>query len=287
LFSDYLESGPIFFLRHEHYFESKSSRESLLKDHFEIILSRSSIINKCLNRWLNRNIENIFKWRHHITRWDLHLWKELPFKKQVLVLDANLTPHPLTQRLKIALKPFSCAGMLEDSGSPLSSSYEGHFLVFNALNFQKDKLTDLVIQQLQRYHSHVLVCLYHEPQPWHELLKIYTDRLICIHVAPMISQFSKLKLRLGFHPKSWCCDEDIEAALFQILHERPTSSRFSLGFQEGKKDPYSYLQRIKSHYLKYLFSKYLLKKDPQGTNFTLKTRAFKNVAQWLAIYKDF
>lgn len=288
LFTDSLKSGPFKIWHHQHRFIAWKDHESVLEDSLEVVPTRFPKINNWIRKWLEKRLDDLFRWRHHITHWDLQLWKELPFARSTLVLQVNAKNHKLSKRLTIALQPFPVAGQIEREGRPLSRVHEGPCVVLNALDCTSNKLPAPTIHALRQLHAHTLVCLTSNPTlAWLDTLKVYGDRVICLHVGPRILTRHKWLAKIGWRPKRWVCDEDIESALFQIFHERLTSACYSFEVPPPSERLYERFVYKMHKVLNKLGIKMqpTVKTPPLAwPNFKLKLRAFSNFDQWLAIY---
>lgn len=278
-FCERMTRGPFARWRHQHYFIPWKDKITLLEDRLELIASQYEWINQWLHPWIEHKLDALFNWRHFITAFDLRLWNQLPFARRVHVVSMHPAYRALTSNLRCALEPIPPT---DTDPCQMTNIHEGCTVVLNALGHHRGQLPPVILSALARFHAHTLICFGNmSSPPWLATLQAYGDRIVYIHVGLLLRPWMKIALKMGWRPQTWCCEEDILSAIFQITHDRLTSNRYSLGVSE--KSPYpDWLTDI----LRTVHEKLAIQeKRDFHPPLLLRERAFKDVDEWLRIYE--
>lgn len=214
--SDKLISGPCKKHHHEVRFLPWKETSTVLEDRLEIELTPFGRINHYLHPLLEKRLDRLFKWRHHIASFNIKLLEEFPFADKVHVIGLSYKTNWLTRRLKCQLEPMPT---FENDPFQLTSQYGLHAIVFNAIGYTRAELSPRTLEELRRHHAGVVICFYDQKNPaWLESLHAYGDQIIFIRVKGFLSPF--YKWILPSRQEKWSCEEDLLSMIFQILHER-------------------------------------------------------------------
>lgn len=215
-FTDTMIKGPLHLWKHEHRFLPWKETATVIEDHLEIEYSRFGWLNRYLHPFLEKNLDRIFRWRHHITAFNLQLWQEWPFADQVFVFGLSHKTSWLTQRLRAALEPIP---VHEHDPHKLISHHGLTATVLNAIGYTKPVLASGILEQLRKHPSKVLICFYDQKNPaWLKALEAYADQIMWIEVAGLVNPYKRILL--PSQQEKWCSEEDLLSLVFQVLHER-------------------------------------------------------------------
>lgn len=290
-FSFFLIKGPCQKYRHEHRFVPWKAESTLLEDNIEIELSRFGKINRYLHPLLEARLDRLFRWRHHVTSFNIKLWQEFPFADKVHIIGLSYKTNWLTKRLKYQIDPIPS---LENDPLKLTSQHGLHAVIFNAIGYTKSTLTHSVLEDLRRHHASVLICFYDQKNPaWLDVLQAYGDQVAFIQTKGFTTPFYKWEF---FSKKEkWCCEEDLLSIAFQILHERsgygfwhfnhlePSSNNIKnfIKTNREKLEEKIFLTFFEKACLGLLrFSEKTIYREAKDPLFPLKIKAFSSLKKW-------
>lgn len=290
-FTDIMRKGPCYLWRHEHRFLPWKAEATVLEDHLEIEFSRFGWLNHYLHPLIEKKLDRLFRWRHHVTAFNLKLWHQYPFADRVHVIGLSQKTKWLTQRLKHQLEPIPSH---EEDPFLLTKHHGLQATVFNAIGYTKSILGHAALCDLRKHHAAVLICFYDQKNPaWLDVLKAYADQLVLIEVRGFLNP--RKWFLFPSQQEKWCSEEDLLSIIFQVLHDRKWYGSwhywrseplaYSLGslLKRWQQSPQKKKSNgfIKSRLLRALtWIKSTLDPTPSSKLFPIKTSPWKSFKVW-------